>query len=325
MNTFISFLFYFLFLLLIPFSLTEQNFEQNPLIVGGVNATLGKFPYQGLFDTEKGFCGCSLLNSKWAITAAHCTYGLVESDIRLYFGIIDKTDLNSDDAFFVKKIEQHPCYDDEDGDVRFDISLLKIEGEVSMNEFMAPIALPSEGEMPPVNQFCVITGWGNLEYIYSDVEDDEQVDVLQKAQVPILSNDVCREWYTGNGYNYKIFPDQICAGYEEGGIDFCNGDSGGPLACSTGEGNPVLQGLVSFSVGCAAPNQPGVYTTVSSYIDWIEETMSADTHAAPLVRNESIQKLDCSSAAMEVLNMRKDAKFYYMLLMIVAISTCIYA
>jgi len=133
-----------------------------------------------------------------------------------------------------------------------------------------------------------------------------------------LSNDVCREWYEDAGYNLSIFSDQICAVYEGGGIDFCNGDSGGPLACYTEAGNPVLQGIVSFSVGCAFAYKPGVYTRVSSFIDWINETMLADV-ATPTISvpccnvTEEIQ-----SGAMGIQNTRKDAKKYYLFFTITA-------
>jgi len=162
----ISFLFCFLFLLLVPFSSTERNLKPKPRIVGGTNAALGEFPYQGLFETVNIICGCSLLNSRWAITDAHCTYGLIESDISLYFGIIDRTDLSSYVYFSVQIIEQHPDYDNENYDTRFDISLLKIEGEVTMSDFVAPIALPSAGDMPSEGQLCNTTGWGSLDYIF---------------------------------------------------------------------------------------------------------------------------------------------------------------
>ena len=46
-------------------------------IVGGTDANLGEFPYQGLLQVEEETgsfqCGCALINSNWAITAAHCT------------------------------------------------------------------------------------------------------------------------------------------------------------------------------------------------------------------------------------------------------------
>ena len=59
-----------------------------------------------------------------------------------------------------------------------------------------------------------------------------------------------------------------------GGVDACQGDSGGPLACLSSLDNSfVIIGLTSFGVGCARPNSPGVYTRVSSYVIWINETI----------------------------------------------------
>ncbi|PIO13067.1 hypothetical protein AB205_0135990, partial [Aquarana catesbeiana] len=75
-------------------------------------------------------------------------------------------------------------------------------------------------------------------------------DLLQCLEAPILSHEDCQNSYPG-----QITGNMICLGYLEGGKDSCQGDSGGPVVC-----NGVLQGVVSWGIGCALPGYPGVYT-----------------------------------------------------------------
>ena len=55
----------------------------------------------------------------------------------------------------------------------------------------------------------------------------DQPEFLQHAEIPIISNEECRR---KKDYS-SISEDMICAGFKEGGVDACNGDSGGPLMC----------------------------------------------------------------------------------------------
>ena len=45
-----------------------------PLIVGGTEAARNRWPWQVSLQTSQGhhFCGGSLINDQWLLTAAHC-------------------------------------------------------------------------------------------------------------------------------------------------------------------------------------------------------------------------------------------------------------
>uniref|UniRef100_A0A674J0L3 Peptidase S1 domain-containing protein n=1 Tax=Terrapene triunguis TaxID=2587831 RepID=A0A674J0L3_9SAUR len=139
-----------------------------------------------------------------------------------------------------------------------DIMLIKLAHPVRTDAYVQPVSLPTA--CPAAGTSCVVSGWGN---ILSDVFSPYN---LQCVNIPILSNAACEGSYPG-----MITSTMLCAGYLEGGKDACQGDSGGPLVC-----NGELQGIVSWGVGCAQKDQPGVYTKVCSLLPWIKSTMAAN-------------------------------------------------
>lgn len=66
----------------------------------------------------------------------------------------------------------------------------------------------------------------------------------------------------------------FCAGHATGGKDACIGDSGGPFTTMGSSDRFELAGIVSWGVGCAKPNQPGVYTRISEMQKWIREKIN---------------------------------------------------
>ena len=90
---------------------------------------------------------------------------------------------------------------------------------------------------------------------------------LRGVALPVWTRSDC-----DNSYFQPITEVFICAGFAEGGRDACQGDSGGPLVCLK-DGKAVLIGVVSFGIGCALPNYPGVYARITAVLDWINNNL----------------------------------------------------
>ncbi|KAK7938288.1 hypothetical protein WMY93_001614 [Mugilogobius chulae] len=95
---------------------------------------------------------------------------------------------------------------------------------------------------------------------------------LQEVSVPVVSQSTCDSNYSPSGIT--ITNNMLCAGQK--GKDSCQGDSGGPLVLKL-NGSWYQPGVVSFGIGCALAQYPGVYAKVSNYQTWIAGNTSPDS------------------------------------------------
>ncbi|XP_008561499.1 PREDICTED: plasma kallikrein, partial [Galeopterus variegatus] len=236
----------------------------NARIVGGMNSTWGEWPWQVSLQvkvsTHRHLCGGSIIGRQWVLTAAHCFDGLSLPDIwRIYGGIVELSEITKETPFSqVEEIIIHQKYKISEGG--HDIALIKLQSPLNYTEFQKPICLPSKYDTNTAYTNCWITGWGYTK------EKGEIQNTLQKANIPLVTNEECQKRYR----DYEITEQMVCAGYKEGGTDACKGDSGGPLVCKH-NGIWNLVGITSWGEGCARREQPGVYTKVAEYVDWILE------------------------------------------------------
>ncbi|XP_043959280.1 serine protease 27 isoform X1 [Gambusia affinis] len=240
-------------------------------IVGGVDALNGAWPWQ--VDIQKDnvhVCGGSLITQDWVLSAAHCFPNPSDvSAYTLYIGRYQLVGINpQESAHSVRRIVIPSGYQNPNNGK--DIALLQLSSSVSWNNFVQPVCLPAPGTLFPTGMSCYVTGWGNTK---EDVPLTG-TGTLQEVKVPIISQTSCQEMYQTNPQEQvDILFDMICAGYQEGGKDACQGDSGGPLVCSMVNGTWVQAGVVSFGLGCAKQNRPGVYTRLTSYSEFIRSTI----------------------------------------------------
>ncbi|KAL9985595.1 hypothetical protein ACROYT_G008017 [Oculina patagonica] len=231
-------------------------------IVGGTQAQKDSWPWQAMLAYVGGsqFCGGSLINEQWVVTAAHCVAGGVSpNQIVVRLGAYKISDTAQE--LEVDEIKMHENYGSPE-QYAHDIALLKLKTKATLGAGVGLVCLPDKSLALAPDKRCYITGWGTLS------SEGSQPDYLQEASVPIVSQEQCRNSYPG-----LIHDSMICAGFDEGGVDACQGDSGGPMVCEF-DGKWYLEGATSWGYGCAAANYYGVYAKVRYLKSWVEDTMS---------------------------------------------------
>ncbi|KAF2894917.1 hypothetical protein ILUMI_11257 [Ignelater luminosus] len=255
-------------------------------IVGGLRiSNIGHFPYMAALivikqddltddlpdDTLQ--CGASIISRVWALTAAHCILLLKEFPrhaVRVSAGSIYWT---KGHRHRIDNWIYHPRY--HKNTMVNDIAMVKVKDPFNKkNEANIPIASPTYSLK--VNRKVRVLGWG-----YSDPSSQEPQSALHFVDVFVIKHSVCKHMYEQQlkitiGESHLVSTSMFCAGVKEGGKDACQFDSGGPII-DTG----LLIGIVSWGLGCGVQNQPGVYTRINLYKEWIMTT--SKKYKAPLI------------------------------------------
>ncbi|XP_014704306.2 chymotrypsinogen 2-like isoform X1 [Equus asinus] len=230
-------------------------------IVNGEDAVPGSWPWQVSLQYSSGFhfCGGSLINENWVVTAAHCS---VTTSHRVVLGEFDQGSSQENiQVLKIAKVVKNPSYSSLT--IRNDITLVKLASSARLSNTVSPVCLPSANDNFPAGTLSVTTGWGKTQYDASKTPDK-----LQQAVLPLLSNTDCKKYWGS-----KIANSMVCAGAS--GVSSCNGDSGGPLVAQK-NGAWTLVGIVSWGSSVCSTSTPAVYTRVTEFVSWIQQTLAAN-------------------------------------------------
>lgn len=256
-----------------------------PRIVGGTPAAAGEYPSQVamLLDADRApslpevrpgwvqWCGGSVVDPSWILTAARCVEDRVPADLQVLAGTIDLE--TGGDLVPVASIVRHPSF--APATSANDVALLELERPVKVA--VSPLARPGDEVLFVPGTSSIVTGWG------ATAPDGTGSTLLLETSVPVISDGDCATAY---GTDF-VASSMVCAGdLEDGGEDACDGDAGGPLVVD-GPGPQLLQmGIFSWgggdpvSTSCAHPDYPGVYARVTALFGWIEDQIGAPANDA---------------------------------------------
>jgi len=211
-------------------------------------------------NKPRQFCGGSLIDESHILTAAHCIEGFSASDVktlRIYLGAHDiKSGYDGHSEHRVIRIIKHKDFDPKT--LVNDIAILTLETPAVMSRTIKTVCLPSV-DISHEGEYVTVAGWGALS------EGGGQPNKLHEVRVKVWANSDCGRRYN-NRIPGRIESNMLCA--SDNGRDSCSGDSGGPLYMKRNS-YLVQLGIVSWGIGCARPDSPGVYTRVTKMMSWI--------------------------------------------------------
>ncbi|KAJ6637212.1 Phenoloxidase-activating factor 3 [Pseudolycoriella hygida] len=267
----------------------------NTRIIGGEDAGPGQFPWMARLayrNKTSGLvsyrCAGTVISDKYVVTASHCVTNLID-ELELVLVRLGELDSKSSNIcstsgntlcsesqdFEIENIVHHPNYDIPK--YSNDIALIRLNRQ-SNASFISPLCLPmgnyAETDLDLVGRNGIVAGWGAI-----SAGSTTPSPILQWLRIPFVNTSVCAASYAQFSANSRtpiiVGAGQVCV-QGRANADACQGDSGGPLMSETTQGTDryALLGIVSFGPRtCGVSNFPGVYTRVSSYIDWILDNM----------------------------------------------------
>lgn len=251
---------------------------------------------------KRFFCGGTLIEKDWVVTAAHCVKDLPSDKIEIIPGGHDITSI-SNETISVKRFVIHQNYQPPepkpgepiDLNAKYDIALIQLASPTKTGipaNIIDPASLNSEinsggtayvfgrGKQKQVDlgEEDKTSTPGKLFYVDQSLKDNKTCDAPLNQKLDELireGNSTVPPEEAVSATPISLGVGQMCVGgLPEGGKDNCHGDSGGPLMAQKSDGFIYLAGVVSWGMGCAQPNLPGVYTRVPAYAKAINDVIS---------------------------------------------------
>lgn len=219
------------------------------------------------------FCGGSIIDDQWILTAAHCIKSLSQYTNKPVFGK-DTTKIfvgtnhcrgSGGVELSVDEVIVHPGYDHATETFNNDIALIKVKEKIRFNSQIMPICLQPLSFLE--TRFIRVQGSGYVAGCGLFAEYGQKPRFLLEVKLPIREKSLCHK----NAKNSSLADNMICAGYHTANRgDSCNGDSGGGFVVKSGN-QFSLVGIVSWGIGCDREQSYGYYTNVGRYFKWIHE------------------------------------------------------
>uniref|UniRef100_A0A182FS03 Uncharacterized protein n=1 Tax=Anopheles albimanus TaxID=7167 RepID=A0A182FS03_ANOAL len=150
-------------------------------IVGGVDADIANYPYQLSLRRNGGHsCGASVIATRWALSAAHCTFPVPPlTALQLVGGTSYRT--QGGVIFAIEEVVNHPDYNDVT--LEFDVCVLRVGADLT-GVNISPIALDPIGTEHVSGTRAVVSGWGVT-------AAGTLPDILQRIDIPLIPDNEC--------------------------------------------------------------------------------------------------------------------------------------
>ncbi|KAK4878120.1 hypothetical protein RN001_010626 [Aquatica leii] len=221
--------------------------DENSRILNGTTASNNKYAYQASLQdqTKAHFCGGSILNTNWVLTAAQCL------DLVSSFTVVVGTHIltSGGTTYQVMSFEKHPLYDNVT--MSYDVGVVKTTTPIIYSSTVQPVLLSLI--LPIQGTIGVVTGWGYTAYPGSAASNE-----LKALNTTLLSTINCQKQL--NSLNFTLQSTQFCTFATNAG------------ACLGDEGSPITIGNMQFgiaSVFACGLGYPDVYTGIPNVYSWI--------------------------------------------------------